>query len=238
MKRGWIVIAVVVLLVLVLFSWWKNSYNNFVQADENVKAQLGQLNNVYQQRADLIPNLVNTVQGAAAAERQTLTEVIQARAQATSIQLTPEALKDTVAFQNFQRAQGNLEGALSRLMAVAEQYPNLKSQENFTVLMSQLEGQENRIRVERNRYNEVVNDYNRRIRTFPSSIIAGMSGFTQYPYFQAAAGSENAPRVNFPSGDASSTAPGTSGTTTAPSTGAAPNPKSTPHGAVQPAPAH
>jgi LemA protein len=232
MKKGTLIVGGIVVLLLIIFMWWRTTYNGFVTMDEGVKAQLGQLNNVYQQRADLIPNLVSTVQGSALNERQTLTDVITARSRATGINLTPEALKDPQAFQNFQKVQGDLSSALSRLMVVMEQYPQLKSQENFTVLMSQLEGQENRIRLERNRYNDQVKDFNARIRSFPASTIASMSGFTQYPYFEAAAGAENAPKVNFGAPDG---APNP-GTGTAPET-APPTPATQPHGPARPAPA-
>lgn len=205
MKRSWLVIGGIVLLIVIIFSWWRSSYNGFVQKDENIKAQLGQINNVYQQRLDLIPNLVATVQGSVSAERGTLEAVISARARATGVTLTPEALKDPALFSKFQQVQDGLSGALSRLLVVSEQYPDLKSQANFQTLMSQIEGQENRIRIERNRYNEAVNDFNATIRRFPASILAGMSGFTAYQYFQAAAGAENAPKVDFNTG--SQTAP-------------------------------
>ena len=229
MRKGTLIIGGVILLVLILFMWWRMTYNNFVNMDEGVKAQLGQLNNVYQQRSDLIPNLVETVKGSAVQERQTLTDVISARSRATGVQLTPEALKDPQAFQNFQKIQGDLSSALSRLMVVMEQYPQLKSQENFTVLMSQLEGQENRIRIERNRYNDVVRDYNARVRSFPANMIANMNGFTQYPYFEAAAGAENAPKVNFGNNPEAPPNP-------QPAENAAPNPATTPHGPVRPSP--
>lgn len=234
MKKGTLIIGGIIVIILILFFWWQGTYNSFVNMDEGVKAQLGQLNNVYQQRADLIPNLVETVKGAAIQERTTLTDVIDARSRATGVNLTPEALKDPQAFQNFQNIQGQLSSALSRLMVVVERYPDLKSQANFTVLMSQLEGQENRIRLERNRYNDLVRGYNARVRSFPSSIIAGMSGFTQYPYFEAAAGAENAPKVNFSTPGAEE---GTAPATTAPSTGQAPSSTTEPHGPVRPAPA-
>lgn len=197
MKKTWLIIGGIVFLILILFFWWRSAYNGFVTKEENIKAQLGQLNNVYQQRLDLIPNLVATVQGSAIAERQTLDEVIGARAKATGVTLTPEALKDPAAFANFQKLQDNVSSAISRLLVTVEKYPDLKSQANFSTLMSQIEGQESRVRIERNRYNENVNEFNRSIRVFPSSIIAGMSGFTQYQYFQAAVGAENAPKVNF-----------------------------------------
>ncbi len=198
MKKSWLIIGGIVFFLLILFFWWRTTYNGLIQKEENIKLQLGQLNNVYQQRLDLIPNLVATVQGSAVAERQTLDEVIGARAKATGVTLTPEALKDPQAFANFQKLQDNVSSAISRLLVTVEKYPDLKSQANFSTLMSQIEGQESRVRLERNRYNENVNDYNRSIRVFPSSIIAGMSGFTKYEYFQAAPGAENAPKVNFP----------------------------------------
>ncbi|MEP7233871.1 MAG: LemA family protein [Ignavibacteriota bacterium] len=202
MKKSWLIIGGIVFLILILFFWWRSAYNGFVTKEENIKAQLGQLNNVYQQRLDLIPNLVATVQGSAVAERQTLTDVISARSKATGVTLTPEALKDPQAFANFQKLQDNVSSALSRLLVTIEKYPDLKSQANFSTLMSQIEGQESRVRIERNRYNENVNEYNRSIRVFPSSIIAGMSGFTAYQYFQAAQGAENAPKVSFPGSEA------------------------------------
>jgi LemA protein len=197
MKKSWLIIGGIVFFILILFFWWRNTYNGLVQKEENIKAQIGQLNNVYQQRIDLIPNLEETVKGSAAAERQTLNEVIGARSKATGITLTPEALKDPQAFANFQHVQDNLSGAISRLLVTVEKYPDLKSQANFSTFMSQIEGQERRIQTERMRYNEAVNEFNRSIRVFPSSIIAGMSGFSQYQYFQAAVGAENAPKVNF-----------------------------------------
>jgi LemA protein len=200
MKRSWLVIGGIVLVIVVLVSWVISTSNGLAMKDENIKGQLGQLNNAYQQRLDLIPNLVSTVQGSVSAERGTLEAVISARARATGVTLTPEALKDPALFSKFQQVQEGLSGALSRLLVVSEQYPDLKSQANFQTLMSQIEGQENRIRVERNRYNEVVNDYNRSIRVFPANIIAGMFGYSAYQYFQAAQGAENAPKVDFNAG--------------------------------------
>lgn len=232
MKKGTLIIGGIIFLMLIVFLWWRTTYNSFVTMDEGVKAQLGQLNNVYQQRSDLVPNLVATVKGSAEQERATLTAVVEARAHATGVQLTADALKDPKAFANFQKVQGDLSSALSHLMVVMEQYPQLRSQENFSVLMSQLEGQENRIRIERNRYNDAVREYNARIRSFPASSIASMGGFTQYPYFEAAAGAENAPKVNF--GTNPEAAPGT-----APSGAAGenvPNAATAPHGPTRPAP--
>jgi LemA protein len=236
MKKSWLIIGGIVLLVIILFGWWRGTYNSLVQSDENVRAQLGQLNNTYQQRADLIPNLVRTVEASAVAERQTLEAVVNARSRASSIQLTPELLNNPQAFQQFQQAQGELSGALSRLMVVVEKYPDLRSQQNFTNLMAQLEGQENRIRIERNRYNETVNTYNRQVRSFPTSIIAGMSGFAQYPYFQAAEGAENAPPVEFGSGLNSPSGQPAPSTGTTPAPGGTPTPESQPRGAARPAP--
>lgn len=198
MKKSWLIIGGIILFVLIIFFWWRNSYNRFVVKEEGINAQLGQLNNVYQQRLDLIPNLVSTVQGSVTAERQTLDAVVSARSRATEVTLTAEALKDPQAFANFQQVQDQLSGALSRLLVTVERYPDLKSQANFQTLMSQIEGQENRIRIERNRYNEAVLGYNASIRVFPGNIIASMGGFTAYQYFQAAPGAENAPKVEFP----------------------------------------
>jgi LemA protein len=197
MKKSWLIIGAVLFVIIVLFSWWRSTYNSFVQLDQGIKESIGNLNTAYQRRSDLIPNLVATVQGSVQAERGTLDAVIKARASASQIQLTPEALKDPQAMANFEKVQGQLQGSLSRLLVTVEQYPNLKSQDNFQTLMSQIEGAENRISVERKNYNEKVKDYNTRILSFPASIIAGMSSFKEYQVFQAAPGAENAPKVNF-----------------------------------------
>lgn len=167
-----------------------------VTKSEQVSAQWSQVENVYQRRADLIPNLVNTVKGYASHEKETLEGVVQARAKATSVnidanQLTPQTL------QNFQQAQAGLSQALSRLMVVVERYPDLKANQNFLELQSQLEGTENRIATERRRFNEATRDYNTRRKTFPKNIIANMFGFTEKPYFKAAQGAEKAPEVKF-----------------------------------------
>ncbi len=172
------------------------SYNTAVGKDENVKKAWSQVENQYQRRADLIPNLVNTVKGYADFEQTTLQAVVEARANATKVtfnvdQLTPENI------QRFEQAQSALSGALSRLLAVAENYPNLKANENFLDLQKQLEGTENRISVERKNFNETVNDYNTYIRHFPTNLFAGIFGFSPRGYFQAAAGSEKAPEVKF-----------------------------------------
>jgi len=200
MKKSYIVLAA--LLVCFLFgaafvSCGVGKYNGMVKDQQDVEAQLGKVSSAYQQRADLIPNLVEIVKGSAVQERETLTDVITARSKASSIQLTPEALKDPQAMKNFTQAQDGLSGALSRLMVVTEKYPDLKSQANFTTLMSQLEGQENRIRVERKTYNETVRRFDVEIKTFPNNFFATTMGFTAYQYFESSADAKNAPKIKF-----------------------------------------
>jgi LemA protein len=167
-----------------------------VTKDENVKAQWGNVENVYQRRLDLIPNLVNTVKGYANFEQQTLTQVIEARAKATSVNINPDKL-DEQSLKQFQSAQGELSSALSRLMVVVERYPDLKANQNFLDLQAQLEGTENRIAVERRKFNEMVKDYNAYIRKFPKNIWASIFGFEKKAYFEAEAGAEKAPKVDF-----------------------------------------
>jgi LemA protein len=183
--------------VLVLLFWGMSINNNLVTAEERVNEAWGQVNTAYQRRADLIPNLVNTVKGAANFEQETLTAVIDARSKASSIQLTADALNDPNAVNAFEDAQAGLRSSLSRLMVVAESYPQLQATQAFRDLQVQLEGTENRISTERNRFNTVVRDYNTALRQFPRNIIAGIIGFDQKPYFEAAAGSEQAPTVQF-----------------------------------------
>jgi len=156
-----------------------------------------QVSNQYQRRADLIPNLVETVKGYAKHERETLEAVIQARANATNLTVTPEVLNDPRAFSKFQQVQGEISSALARLMAVVENYPNLKANENFLSLQAQLEGTENRITVERQRFNETVQGFNTRIRRFPTNLFAGLFGFGKKAYFEAQEGAEVAPKVSF-----------------------------------------
>ncbi len=174
-------------------------YNGLVSANEGVKSAWANVENVYQRRADLIPNLVETVKGYAAHEQETLQAVIEARAKATQVQasLTPETLNDPALLQQFQQAQGELGSALARLMVVVEQYPDLKANTNFLDLQAQLEGTENRIAVERRRYNEIAQDYNTAIRRFPGALIAGLTGFDKHAYFEAAEGADAAPAVRF-----------------------------------------
>jgi LemA protein len=181
---------------IVLASQSSCGYNTMVEKDETVEAAWANVQNAYQRRADLVPNLVNTVKGAANFEKETLTAVIEARAKATSVNisadnLTPENL------QRFQQAQGELSGALSRLLVSVERYPELKANQNFLELQAQLEGTENRISVERRKFNETVQDYNSYIRSFPRNLIAGMFDFEKKGYFEADAGAQNAPKVEF-----------------------------------------
>lgn len=171
-------------------------YNTMVEKQEAVIAQWAQVENVYQRRADLIPNLVSTVKGYADFEQETLTAVIEARAKATGITVDPTNL-DASSIQQFQAAQDGLSSALSRLMVVVERYPDLKANQNFLELQAQLEGTENRISVERKKFNETAQDYNTYIRKFPNNLIAGMFDFEKKEYFEADAGAEKAPKVEF-----------------------------------------
>lgn len=196
MKKGYIVLIVIVAIILIIFFWFRGSYNGMVNMSERVAAQWSNVENQYQRRLDLIPNLVNTVKGYASHEQQTLTEVVNARAQATQTRINFDQL-DEATLQRLNRTQGELSSALSRLLAVSESYPDLKANQNFLDLQAQLEGTENRIAVERRKFNEIVREYNAYIRQFPKNIIAGMFGFTPKPYFEANAGAENAPQVQF-----------------------------------------
>lgn len=181
---------------LVVMSLSSCSYNSMVKLDENVKAKWGDVESQYQRRADLIPNLVNTVKGAANFEKETLTAVIEARAKATSVQVDPTKLTPE-SIQQFQAAQGQLSSALGRLLAVSENYPELKANANFQGLQATLEGTENRINVSRRDFNESVQQYNSKIRAFPANLTAKMFGFTEKGYFQAEAGADKAPKVQF-----------------------------------------
>ncbi len=196
MKRSWIVIGVVVVVLFVLYRLFAGSYNNMVKFDEQVANAWSQVENVYQRRLDLIPNLVATVKGAADFEQTTLTKVIEARASATQIKIDPKNLTPE-ALQKFQAAQGELSSALGRLMVVAEQYPNLKANQNFLELQAQLEGTENRITVERQNFNNTAKEYNTYIRSFPQNFLAGMFGFSSKAYFEADKGAAKAPNVAF-----------------------------------------
>lgn len=196
MKKTWIILAVIALILLLVYSSVKNSYNSMVTMQEGVTAQWSQVENVYQRRSDLIPNLVSTVKGYADFEKETLTQVIEARAKATSVNVNPEKL-DAQSLKNFQDAQSGLSSALSRLMVVVEKYPDLKANQGFLDLQAQLEGTENRITVERQKFNQTAQSYNTYIRTFPKNIFAGMFGFEKKAYFEAEKGAEKAPQVKF-----------------------------------------
>lgn len=196
MKRGYIVLIVIAVVLLGIFLWFKGSYNDMVNRRENVSAQWSNVENQYQRRLDLIPNLVSTVKGYAAHEENTLTDVVNARAKATQMQLNVDQL-DEATMKKLNSVQGELSSALSRLMAISERYPDLKANQNFLDLQAQLEGTENRIAVERRKFNDVARSYNAYIQQFPRNILAGMFGFTPKPYFEANAGAENAPKVEF-----------------------------------------
>ncbi|HOI48014.1 MAG TPA: LemA family protein [Prolixibacteraceae bacterium] len=192
MKRAFIIISV----VAIGFLFSSCGYNRMVEMDEAVSAQWGQVENVYQRRTDLIPNLVNTVKGYAQHEQETLTGVIEARSQATAVKIDPKNLTPE-SIQQFQQAQDGLSSALSRLMVVVERYPDLKANQNFMDLQAQLEGTENRITVERMKFNEATQQYNAYIRKFPALITAAIFGFDKKAYFEAQKGSEKAPEVKF-----------------------------------------
>ena len=193
MKKSTIIILAVVAIVAI---WGITGYNGMVKADEAVSTAWSNVENQYQRRADLIPNLVNTVKGYAAHEKETLDAVISARTRATQVtvdadNLTPEKL------QEYQKAQGEVGSALGRLLAITEAYPELKANQNFLELQAQLEGTENRISVERRNFNDAAKSYNTSIRTFPRNLLAGMFGFEKRPYFEAQEGAEKAPEVQF-----------------------------------------
>lgn len=191
-----IVIVSIIAAILLLGGCGCSGYNNMVSLDQNVKGSWSKVQSEYQRRADLIPNLVSTVKGAADFEKSTLEAVIGARAKATQMVIDPANLNpDNIA--KFQQAQGELSGALSRLLVTVEQYPDLKANQNFRDLQTQLEGTENRIKTARNDFNEAVQSYNTTIKKFPTVIFAGMFGFTEKGYFSADAGAEKAPNVDF-----------------------------------------
>jgi LemA protein len=190
-----ILIIIGVLALLVFYGISVN--NSLVTAEENVNGAWAQVENQYQRRADLIPNLVNTVRGAADFESETLQDVIEARSRATSVNIDANDLNNPQAFQQFQEAQGQLSGALSRLLVTVERYPELQANQNFLDLQAQLEGTENRISTERMRFNQAAQGFNTEIRQFPKSMFASMLGFEQKEYFQAEQGAEEAPEVDF-----------------------------------------
>ena len=196
LSKGAIALLVIALVAFGVISWYFSTKNSLVSVDESVSTAWSNVENQYQRRADLIPNLVETVKGYAKHEENTFKEVVEARAKATQItvdptNMTPEKMKE------FQAAQGELGSALGRLIAVSENYPELKANENFKYLQAQLEGTENRINETRRQFNQAVQDYNLKVRQFPSSIVANIAGFTTKTKFEAEAGSEKAPKVSF-----------------------------------------
>ena len=190
---GVILIGVILFVLMAV-----GTYNGLVSTSQGVDSQWAQVQNVYQRRADLIPNLVQTVAGAANFEKSTLTEITNARASVGQVKINPnEAPTDPAQLQQFEKAQGQLSSALSRLLVVVERYPELKANSNFRDLQAQLEGTENRISVERGKFNEAVRIYNEKVKRFPTVLFAGLMGFSPKPYFTATAGSETPPKVNF-----------------------------------------
>lgn len=192
------VLVVLLVVALVAGLWLKGTYNSLVTLDQEVNKKWGDVQTVYQRRADLIPNLVSTVAGAANFEKSTLTEVTNARASVGRVQLDPnKAPTDAAQLQQFQQAQGQLGNALSRLLVVSERYPELRATRNFQELQAQLEGTENRISVERNNFNTAVQDYNTTLKRFPTNFVGGMFGFQVRPFFASQQGADKAPAVNF-----------------------------------------
>ncbi len=197
MKKVAIVLGVIVGIVLVAGLWYMGVYNTLVSHNENVNMKWAQVENQYQRRADLVPNLVNTVKGVAKFEQDTLTAVITARSKVGSMQVDSKILDNPDQFKKFEQVQGELSSALSRLMVVMERYPDLKATSNFSDLQAQLEGTENRISVARRDFNEAVMDYNRSVKRAPNNIVASLAGYHEKAYFQSTAGSEKAPEVKF-----------------------------------------
>ncbi|MEQ8474085.1 MAG: LemA family protein [Marinoscillum sp.] len=196
MNKKWITIIVIVVAVFILYSFFSGKYNSMVTKDEAVNTAWSNVETQYQRRNDLIPNLVNTVKGFAAQEKDVLIGVTEARSKASSINLDAGNLT-AENMQQFQAAQGQLTSALSRLLVTVERYPELKSNQNFLELQAQLEGTENRIAVARSRFNETTQDYNTYIRVFPNNLISGWGGFERKPLFEAEEGAEKAPEVQF-----------------------------------------
>ncbi|MBZ5495244.1 MAG: LemA family protein [Acidobacteriia bacterium] len=198
MKKGWLIlVGILVILVVIPGFAVQGTYNDIVAKEQEVNQQWAQVENVYQRRADLIPNLVATVKGYAAHESEVLETVTASRAQVGSVRISQDILKNPAEFQKFQQAQDSLGSALTRLMVVVEKYPDLKANQNFLELQSQLEGSENRIAQERRNFNRGAQDYNIRIKQFPANLVAGFFGFKEKQYFQSTPGSEKAPVVNF-----------------------------------------
>jgi LemA protein len=201
MSKGCLITSVVVgiftFIVFAIVMYFVSSYNSMITLNENAENAWSQVENQYQRRFDLIPNLVNTVKGYASHEKETFIAVTEARSKISQINLSAKDLNDPAKLKMFQAAQDGLSGALSKLMVVVEKYPDLKANENFLALQSQLEGTENRISVERRKFNDECKTYNIKIKKFPANFIAGMFGFTERPYYQGEEGTEKAPKVEF-----------------------------------------
>ncbi|MCA0445115.1 MAG: LemA family protein [Bacteroidetes bacterium] len=197
MSKGLWIGGGIVLFVVIIFFWVTGQYNGMVTLNEEVNNAWAKVQSDYQRRSDLIPNLVETVKGAAVQEKSILLGVTEARAKVGQLSITPEILNNPQAFKQFQQAQDGLSSALSRLMVVNENYPQLKTNQNYQDLMAQLEGTENRIKKSRDDFNDVVKVYNQLVKQFPGVLFAGMFGFGEKQYFEAAAGSENTPKVQF-----------------------------------------
>jgi len=201
MRKGLIIAISIIVLVLAIsigaVTWGIGAYNSLVALDEEVSQAWSQVQNQYQRRFDLIPNLIETVKGYAKQEQEVFIRVTEARSRVGQLAVTPQVLNDPNAFKKFEQLQGELSSALSRLLVVAENYPSLKSNENFLTLQSELEGTENRIAVERRRFNEVVQQYNTKVRRFPISIVASFGGFSTKAYFTAAPSAGEGPKVKF-----------------------------------------
>jgi LemA protein len=193
-----VTLAIILILLISIYTYGKNAYNSMVQMEETVKERWSQVENVYQRRMDLIPNLVETVKGYASHERETFEAVTEARAKAGGMfNISEQVLNDPAMLEKFQAAQSSLSGALQRLMVIQEQYPELKANQNFLSLQDQLEGTENRISTERRRFNEVAREYNIFIKQFPRMILANLFGFKEKAFFKAQEGAETAPKVEF-----------------------------------------
>jgi LemA protein len=197
MKKSLGYLIIIILAIVIIGAWAMGSYNGLVREQQNVETQWSQVQSDYQRRADLIPNLVATVKGYAAHEKETLEAVTASRSQVGSMQVTPEILNNPAEFQKYQQAQAGLSSALTRLLLVAERYPDLKANQNFLELQSQLEGSENRINTSRKRFNTAAQTYNTKVMQFPGSIFANLFGFKKRDYFQSTPGSEKAPTVDF-----------------------------------------
>jgi len=198
MKKGLLIALAVVVGIIILFvAMFGGVYNQFVTLEEGVSESWAQVENVYQRRSDLIPNLVSTVKGYAAHEKDTLQGVVEARSNVSKMNISADVINDPQAMAKFQKIQGQLSSALSRLMVVVERYPDLKASQNFLALQTQLEGTENRITVERRRYNKAARGFNTKIRVFPNVFLARMYGFEKKTYFEAEEGAEKAPKVSF-----------------------------------------